>query len=187
MHFSFIHHSPHISTLVSKMTTSSTRTDEREDSASHHAHDTDWVIVKEDRHLIKEDYELIDAAEAQCWCGGSDAERCRLRGHTWPLCDVDQGDLWPEELDEIHHKAHEEEAETESSNSAGEQSASGESNADDSGEDTRESTPQGDTQQPWFYEKGPFTRLAVLTEILEKGRYTGASCLSNDVHDGKDE
>lgn len=170
------------------MTTSnSTRTDEREDSTSHHAQDTDWVIVKEDKHLIKEGYELIDAAEARCWCGGSDAEHCRLRGHTWPLCNVDQGDLWPEEPEETYYQPQEEEAETESSNSAGEQSTGGESNADDSKEDARNHTPQRETDHPWFYERGPFTSLALLTEMLEKGRYTGDQCLSNDVHDGKDE
>ncbi|KAI7778567.1 hypothetical protein LA080_001988 [Diaporthe eres] len=169
------------------MTTSSTQTDEREGSASHHTQDTDWVIVKEDRHLIKEGYDLIDAAEARCWCGGSDAKRCRLRGHAWPLCNIDRGDLWPEQTDELHYKAHEEEAEAESSSSGGEQSTSGGSNSDDSKRDTQKPTPQREADQPWFYERGPFTSLAVLTEMLEKGRYTGAQCLSNDVHDGKDE
>lgn len=160
--------------LLSTMAISSTRTNEPEEIASHHAKDTDWVIVKEDRHLIREGYELIDAAEARCWCGGSDAERCRLRGHTWPLCSIDQGELLSEELDDIHFPLHEEEDETESSNSAGEQSTGRKSNADDSKEDARSPTLQRETDQPWFYERGPFASLAVLTDLLDKGRYTGA-------------
>lgn len=159
--------------LSSTMTTSPTQTSEREDSTSHHSQDADWVIVKEDRHLLKEDYELIDAAEARCWCGGADAERCRLRGHTWPLCHIDQGELLPEESDENNDKPHEEDV-TDSSKSAGEQSAGEESKADGSKEVQQKPTPQGETDEPWFYETGPFTRLAVLTEILEKGRYNGA-------------
>ncbi|KAG6355182.1 hypothetical protein INS49_004263 [Diaporthe citri] len=153
------------------MTTSSTRTNEREDVASHRTQDTDWVIVKEE---ISEGYELIDAAEAQCWCGGSDAERCRLRGHTWPLCNIDQGELWPESPDGILYQPHEEETETESSDSPDERTASRESNADDSKEIARKPTPQKETHEPWHYERGPFTTLAVLTEMLDKGRYTGA-------------
>lgn len=155
-----------------KMTTSSTQTNEQEDSTSQHTQDADWVMVKNEVHKTKGDFELIDAAEARCWCGGSDAERCRLRGHTWPLCTVDQGGFFSKGPDEIHSQPDEEDG-TESSNSSGEQSAGGESNADDSKGATRKTTPQSETHSPGFYESGPFTTLAVLTDILEKGRYTG--------------
>lgn len=153
------------------MTTSITKIDEQRDSHSDRTQDADWVMVKEEGQLTKEDFELIDAAEARCWCGGADADRCREKGHTWPLCDVDQEDLWPE-LPNKHCRSHQEQPETEGSSSTGDLSnGSDQSNTKESKETTRETTPKSETRIPEFYKRGTFTTLADLTYILEHGKY----------------
>lgn len=127
-------------------------------TAPYHAQDADWVLVKEDAYLDNgEDFELIHAAEARCWCGGADPGRCRVQGHRWPLCDIDRDGLWPRES---------------TSRSAGDDESDGgrssSADDDDSEEATRDPTPEG--VQPGFYEGEPFTSLAVLTELLDRGR-----------------
>lgn len=156
------------STTKLTMTTSSTKINEWGNSPSGHSQDTDWVMINEDGHLINEDFELIDAAEARCWCGGSDAERCRRQGHSWPLCNVDQGKLWPDSVEDCYQPL-EEGNETGSKDSAGEQSKT------DGSRRARQKPPkQNGIDQPGFYESGPFTKLSILTEVLGKGRYSGA-------------
>lgn len=156
------------------MTKISTKINDWYDRPSTHAQDADWVIVKDDGDLNKEGFELIDVSEARCWCGGEDTERCRQRGHSWPLCDIDQDDLWPEELDEIGHQQHEGKDETTSTNTTGGESSSEQINPDNPKEAARKPEPQSVTHPPGFYESGPFTTLAVLTELLDKGRFPRA-------------
>lgn len=133
--------------------------------APHHAQDADWVLVKEDAYIDNgEDFELIHAAEARCWCGGADPERCRLRGHRWPLCDIDRDGLWPrEEIDSVGCSAGDDD-----------ESDCGRSSSADDDDSEEESTrdPTSEGVQPGFYEGGPFTSLAVLTALLDSGRYS---------------
>lgn len=152
------------------MTTSSTKIDELHSSRSDHTEDIDWVMVKEEGHLTKEDFEMIDAAEARCWCGGADAERCRLQGHTWPLCDIDQDDVWSE-LPREHYQPYQEATETKSSNSTGDDSATEHADPDVSKEPREKPAEQSIAHPLGVYKSGPFTKLAVLTEILETGKY----------------
>lgn len=156
------------------MTKTSNKINDWYDRPSNHTQDADWVIVQEDGDLKKDSFELIDAAEAHCWCGGSDTKHCRQRGHSWPLCDVDQDDLCPERLDEIGHQKHQEKNETTSTSTTGSEFSSEQSNPDGSKEATRKPKPQSETHPPGFYGSGPFTTLAVLTELLDKGRFPRA-------------
>lgn len=161
------------------MTKTSTKINDWYDRPSNHTQDVDWVIVTEDGDLNKDVFELIDAAEGQCWCGSSDIEECRQRGHSWPLCDIDQDDLRPEQLDEIGHQKHGKEEEMTSTTttrgeSSSKQSDSSDSKEANSKEATRKPKPQSVNHPPGFDESGPFTRLAVLTELLENGRFPKA-------------
>lgn len=151
------------------MTTSSTQTNEWRDGPSKQTQDADWVMVKRDKRLTREGFELIDAAEARCWCGGADAERCRLQGHTWPLCHVDQDKLWPDRPDEVHYRSRGQDDRTKDSNTTDDQSVAGDSEGA-----TRKLTTQGVVSLTAPDEHGPFTKLAVLVDLLDKGRYPEA-------------
>lgn len=154
------------------MTTSYTQNKERHERGSLDNEDTDWVIVKVDEPLTKEDYDLIDEAEARCWCGGSDAERCRQQGHNWPLCNVDQGEFWPKEPDVTHSRPDENENEKGKGNtdSGGHQTADKQSSAAHSKGLTKSPAPH-DASHPSISENsGPFTKLAILTELLDPTR-----------------
>lgn len=91
------------------MTTSNTQSNQGHDRPPHGNEDTDWIVVKAGADTGKDDFEMIDAADAQCWCGGSDSELCRQKGHRWPLCRVDQGELLPKESDESSHRSNDKE------------------------------------------------------------------------------
>jgi len=156
------------------MTTSSTQTNEPNDRLSQHDQDADWVIVKQDGTPTKEDFELIDAAEARCWCGGSDADRCRSHGHSWPLCDVDQGELWPKKPEEISYQSQEEEEdERRDSNSNRDQHADKESSTDRSKEAKKKRAPRRMSVPPTSHNNGPFTKLNILTDLLDPTRNAG--------------
>lgn len=156
------------------MTKTSTKINDWYDSPSNHTQDADWVIVTEDGDLNKDGFELIDAAEARCWCGSSDTEHCRQRGHSWPLCDIDHDDLWPGQLDEIGHQRHGKKGEMTSATNTSGESSSEQPKPSDSKEATRKPQPQSVTHPPGFYDSGPFTTLALLTELLENGRFPKA-------------
>lgn len=160
----------HISLLLSRMTTNSKKTNELRDRSSQQTQDADWVMVKRDEHLA-EGFELIDAAEARCWCGGADAERCRWQGHTWPLCNIDQGELWPEHSDGVHYQSDEEydETDTEDLNTTDDESI-----ADDSKGTAKKVTAQGAVDPPASNANNPFKDLATLVHLLDKGRYPDA-------------
>lgn len=157
--------------FTSTMTKTTTKVNDWYDRPSNNTQDADWVIISEDGDLSKDGFELIDAAEAQCWCGGSDTESCRQRGHSWPLCDIDQDDLWPEQLDEIGQQQHEEKDKPTSTTNPRGESSSEKSNSDDSKEATKKPNPRNAAQPPGLYESGPFATLAVLTELLENGKF----------------
>lgn len=154
------------------MTTSSTKINEWPDSPRDHSLDADWVMVNENDNLTNDSFEMIDAAEARCWCGGADADRCRRQGHSWPLCDVDQSELWPDPNEDCH-QSHEEGNETGSTDSTTIHSTSERSDVGDTKETTQKPKSQSPIDQPGFYESGPFTKLSVLTDLLDKGRYSG--------------
>lgn len=152
------------------MTADNTRNGERHDRDSNDDQETDWVVVKADEPLAKEDYDLIDEDEAQCWCGGSDAERCREQGHTWPLCNIDQGELLPKGSDDTHSQPQENQNENENANSDEHKFTSKQPSAGHSKEATKNSAPYCPSHPPVPDNSGPFTKLAILTELLDPTR-----------------
>lgn len=153
-----------------RMTADNTRNGERHDRVSNDDQETDWVIVKANEPLAKEDYDLIDEAEARCWCGGSDAERCRQQGHTWPLCNVDQGDFWSKQPNETQYQPQENDREKGNTDSGGHQSADKQSSAGQSKEATKNPASPDASHPPISDNSGPFTKLAILTELLDPTR-----------------
>lgn len=162
---------PHYnSTVLSTMTTKETQTIERHECFSHDNQDSDWVMVNADGPLAKENFELIDAADARCWCGGSDPDRCRRQGHSWPLCNVDQGELWPKRPDEISYQSHDEEEESAGNKSPGDQSADKQRRAGNPKEAEKKPAQRRMSVPPTSQNSGPFTKLAILTDLLDPTR-----------------
>lgn len=62
------------------------------------AEDQEWVVVRggDDTNDNKEEFEIIDASEIRCWCGGKDVESCRIKGHTFPFCEIERGKFRPD-------------------------------------------------------------------------------------------
>lgn len=60
----------------------------------------EWIVVNDanGNNDNEEGFEIIEASEGYCWCGGKDAESCRLKGHTFPLCEIDKSQFWPEPI-----------------------------------------------------------------------------------------
>ncbi|KAG8162080.1 hypothetical protein KVR01_007845 [Diaporthe batatas] len=158
------------------MASSSTQANEGHDRPSQCNEDTDWVVVKAGADIGTEDFEIIESAEAQCWCGGSDAELCRQKGHRWPLCQVDREELLPKQPDEPSHRSHDKE----------DKDARADSNSDvdqPPGEDWTTGPSKSDpSPRPKKKRRiaippvsantssGPFSQLAVLTDLMDQTR-----------------
>lgn len=165
----------HNSNLPATMTPSSTPTNKGHDRSSlRHEDSTDWVVVKGGVDTDKEDFEMIDSTEAHCWCGGADPDICRQKGHRWPLTHVDQEELLPKEHNQSSRHLHEEKDKDQSgsSNSDGDLSTCETYTCDPGVCDTRpKKNPRIDIPSASHNTtSGPFSTLAVLTDLLDPTR-----------------
>lgn len=144
--------------------TSSTETNGGQDNPSHQIQGADWVMVKNEKPATDDDFELIDADESRCWCGGQDAERCRRSGHTWPLRDVDQGVSCPNKSHEHDGRQKEEADQVEIAQTTGDQSSVKQANTDDL-KATRNPISKM-INQPVSKYSDPITKLAILSDLL---------------------
>ncbi|POS73872.1 hypothetical protein DHEL01_v207739 [Diaporthe helianthi] len=168
-----------------------TPTNEGQDRPSHRHEDIDWVVVNAGTDCAKHGFEMIDSDEARCWCGGPNPDVCRQKGHRWPLCKVDRGDLelLPKQPDESSHQSHDkEDNDNEKGNavSDGEHQPSGEIPTADPLKEAKERRRMAIPPAP-HNSSGPFSKLTVLTELLDPTRNDEKDlCAANEKrHRGK--
>ncbi|ROV88749.1 hypothetical protein VMCG_10075 [Cytospora schulzeri] len=122
----------------------------------------DWSLVNDNdgNNDIEEDFEIIDASEVRCWCGGKDADRCRIKGHTFPLCEIERSKFRPEPR-YVRSSQHEGIWVT-SDSVANDTHASGNTEANESRNNGQSST----LQKPFSDEVDPVSKVMILSNLL---------------------